>query len=74
MLHNQEYKPIKILLETLLTGAEVANILQVSRSFAYQLMKSGQIPTVRLGRSCRVRPKDLISYIEKNLHNQGESH
>lgn len=68
MMHNQEYKPVKIQLETLLTGTEVATILKVSRSFAYLLMKSGQIPTVRMGRSCRVRPQDLEAYIEQNLH------
>ena len=67
MLNNQEVEPSKIQIETLLTGPEVANILKVSRSFAYLLMQSGQIPTVRLGRSCRVRPRDLSDFIENNL-------
>jgi excisionase family DNA binding protein len=67
MLQFQEYKPIKSQLEILLTGDEIAKILNVSRSFAYLLMKSGQIPTVRLGRSCRVRPQDLSDFIEQNL-------
>ena len=56
--------------EKLLKPEEVANLLTISRSFAYQLMQSGQIPTIRLGRSCRVRPQDLAEYLENNLHRQ----
>lgn len=46
---------------------EVAELLNISRSFVYLLMQTGQIPTVRLGQSCRVRPKDLEEYIKKNI-------
>jgi excisionase family DNA binding protein len=56
--------------EKLLKPEEVADLLTISRSFAYQLMQSGQLPTVRLGRSCRVRPQDLAEYLENNLHRQ----
>jgi excisionase family DNA binding protein len=51
----------------LLKAAEVAEILNISRSFAYHLMQSGEIPFVRLGKACRVRPQDLVDYIEKNI-------
>lgn len=51
----------------LLTGGQVAKILNVSRSFAYQLMRTGEIPTVRLGRAVRVRPEDLKNFVETNL-------
>ena len=47
----------------LLKTDEVADILQVSRSFAYQLMKRGEIPSVRIGNAVRVRPEDLQRYI-----------
>ena len=57
-------------IEKLLKGNEVARLLNVSRSFAYLLMQTGTIPTVRLGRSIRVRPQDLLEYIEENLHRQ----
>jgi len=50
----------------LLKAEEVPEILNISRSFAYLLMQSGQIPAVRLGKACRVRPEDLVDYIEKN--------
>jgi excisionase family DNA binding protein len=56
--------------EKLLKGNEVARLLNVSRSFAYLLMQTGSIPTVRLGRSIRVRPQDLVEYIEGNIHRQ----
>jgi excisionase family DNA binding protein len=57
-------------IEKLLKGNEVARLLNVSRSFAYLLMQTGHIPTVRLGRSIRVRPQDLVEYIEQNIHRQ----
>ena len=50
----------------LLKANEVAEILNVSRSYVYFLMKSGQLPTVRIGRSVRVHPRDLKEYIELN--------
>jgi excisionase family DNA binding protein len=51
----------------LLKANEVAELLSVSRSFAYALMQTGQLPTVRLGRSVRVRPEDLEEFIQLNL-------
>ncbi len=65
---NHHFDTPKI--EKLLKGNEVARLLNVSRSFAYLLMQTGHIPTVRLGRSIRVRPQDLVEYIEKNIHRQ----
>lgn len=54
--------------EKLLRAEEVAQLLDISRSFAYNLIRTGEIPYVRLGKSCRVRPQDLADFIEKNLH------
>jgi excisionase family DNA binding protein len=51
----------------LLTADEVAYELNVSRSFAYQLMQDGSIRVVKLGRAVRVRPQDLMRFIEANL-------
>lgn len=53
----------------LLRANEVADKLRISRSFAYLLMKRGEIPTVRLGRAVRVHPSDLDQYIAKNTSN-----
>jgi hypothetical protein len=35
---------------------------------AYTLMQRGEIPTVRIGKARRVRPEDLIKYIESNIY------
>ena len=51
----------------LLRGTEVAETLNVSKAFAYQLMAAGKIPVVRLGRAVRVRPEDLEKYIETSV-------
>jgi excisionase family DNA binding protein len=51
--------------ENLLKSEEVARKLHVSRSFAYLLMKRGDIPTVRIGTAVRVRPEDLEQYIQE---------
>ena len=50
----------------LLKGDEVARILNISRSQAYKLMQQGGIPTVRIGRSVRVRYECLWNFIEEN--------
>ena len=56
--------------ERLLTAVEVAKVLNISRAFAYQLMKRGKIRTVFIEGARRVRPKDLRSFIETNLHSE----
>ena len=37
------------------------------RAYAYQLMRQRIIPTVKIGRSVRVRPADLEEFIARNL-------
>lgn len=54
--------------ERLLKGDEVARILNISRSQAYKLMQQGEIPTVRIGRSVRVRYESLWKFIEENTN------
>lgn len=53
--------------EKLLNGNQVSQILGISRSFSYKLMRSGRIPSIRIGRSIRVRPSDLETFITMNL-------
>jgi excisionase family DNA binding protein len=54
-------------LPKLLKASDVATTLNISRSFAYLLLETGQLPTVRIGRTLRVRVQDLEAYIESNL-------
>jgi excisionase family DNA binding protein len=53
--------------DKLLKPTEVAHILGVSRSFAYQLIRSGEIVSLRMGKTVRVRPVDLETYVAGNL-------
>ena len=57
----------------LLRATEVAQILNVSRAFAYRLMQHGMIRTVAIAKSRRVRPADLQDFINKNLSTNGIS-
>lgn len=51
----------------LLNSDQVAKILGTSKSFAYTLMRRGEIPVVRLGRAVRVRPEDLNDFIKTKV-------
>ncbi len=50
----------------LLTAAQVAEVLNISKAMAYRLMQRNEIRTIRMGRACRVHPHDLSDYIEEN--------
>jgi len=52
--------------DRLLTAGEMADILHVSKVTAYNLMRWGEIPSVRMGRLVRVRVGDLEKYIREN--------
>lgn len=49
---------------------EVAEFLQIGRSRAYELVGSGEIPSVRIGRSLRVSRKDLERWLEGQRHSK----
>ena len=53
--------------DRLLKAGEVAGILNVSKSLVYQLMRQGELQTVKIGATRRVRPQDLKVLIEDNL-------
>lgn len=44
---------------------EVAQVLRIARSRAYELVGSGEIPSVRIGRSVRVSRKELDHWLEE---------
>lgn len=48
----------------LLTVAEVANVIRVSRMTVYRLIRRGQLKAIRVGRNYRVREDDLGRYLE----------
>lgn len=49
----------------LLTVEDVADVLGISRSKVYELISSGALPSVRIGRSRRVRVSDLDVFVER---------
>ena len=53
--------------EKLLKAVDVAEILNISRAMAYQLMKQGRIQTVHIGTARRVRTIDLLEFITQNM-------
>lgn len=52
------------MLEKLLDSKAVAELLGISRSQAYSLMRSGEIPSIRLRTSVRVSPAALEKYLQ----------
>jgi excisionase family DNA binding protein len=51
----------------LVTVAEAAKFLSLSRATLYQLMDQGQLPYVKIGKSPRVPRKAVIELAAKNL-------
>ncbi len=44
---------------------EVAQVLRIARSRAYELVGSGEISSVRIGRSVRVSRRELVRWLEE---------
>ena len=44
---------------------ELAEVLRIARGRAYELVGSGEIPSVRIGRSVRVSRRELEKWLEK---------
>lgn len=47
-----------------LTPKHLVNILNLSRSIVYELLASGEIPSLKVGRIVRVQSSDFIAWIE----------
>lgn len=46
------------------TAEEVADQLSVSKTRVYDLMRCGELPSVKLGRSRLIKAADLLAYVE----------
>ena len=66
MENNQQLGQSENHPQPLLKINEVAFRLGISRSFAYNLVMSGVLPVIKIGRSRRVRPVDLEQFINSN--------
>jgi excisionase family DNA binding protein len=58
----------------LLSPSEVCRELGEERAVVYQRLRSGEIPSVKLGRTLKVRQPDLVEYIkgQRGHHPPGE--
>ena len=54
-----------------LTVQEVADMLRVSSMTVYRLIKAGDLPAVRVGRSFRVRDTDVDGYLAARFTQAG---
>jgi excisionase family DNA binding protein len=66
MENNQQVGQSENLPQQLLTVAQVAYRLHISKSHCYLLLQRGFIPNIRLGKSRRVLLQDLQDYISRN--------
>jgi excisionase family DNA binding protein len=55
----------------LLNSKDVAEILRISKSKVYKLMRCGELTAVHIGKSIRVKPDDLEPFIAQNTTSYG---
>jgi excisionase family DNA binding protein len=55
----------------LLTIAEVAAMMRVSKMTVYRLVHGGELPALRVGRSFRVLESDVDEYLRKSFFHAG---
>jgi excisionase family DNA binding protein len=53
----------------LLSIMEVCQQLRMGKSWVYRRIKSGEIPSVKLGHNIKVRREDLAGYLQDNSSN-----
>jgi excisionase family DNA binding protein len=54
--------------EKLLTPEQVADRLQVTVQTIYTWIRSGYLPSIKVGRLWRIRPDDLEDFIKQQKH------
>lgn len=55
----------------LLTPAEAARRLSLGRSTLYQLVLTGEIESIKIGKSRRIPAAALAEYVDRKLREQG---
>ncbi|MBA2445292.1 MAG: helix-turn-helix domain-containing protein [Nocardioidaceae bacterium] len=55
----------------LLTVAEVAAAMRVSKMTVYRLVHSGELPALRVGKSFRVQQDAVNEYLRKSFYQAG---
>lgn len=57
----------------LLTVKELAEVLRIGRSSAYELCRQNEFPVIRIGKSIRIPKKALFDWIERESVNASDS-
>ncbi|WP_419918957.1 helix-turn-helix domain-containing protein [Candidatus Poriferisocius sp.] len=57
--------------ERLMTVAEVATLMRVSTMTVYRLINAGDLPSVRIGKSYRLRESDVDHYLASRYTQAG---
>jgi excisionase family DNA binding protein len=63
-LQTREYGADR--LANLLTIADVARLLGISRGSVYGLMRAGELVPIRVGQRARFEPADVRAYLERH--------
>jgi excisionase family DNA binding protein len=64
--HLQTPQYVGSRIEKLLTIADVARVLGISRASVYRLMRSGELSAIRVGKRARFEPTDVRAYLERH--------
>jgi excisionase family DNA binding protein len=73
----QKFRPVNLcdvevgMTDRLLKGGDVATVLGISRSLAYRMMRTGEIQSIRFGRTIRVRPEALEKFLQARTMKNG---
>ena len=59
VLYSTEDLPI------FLTVAEASQVLRIGRNIVYELVRCGQLPSVKLGRQIRISKKALLDFMDR---------
>jgi excisionase family DNA binding protein len=51
----------------LLTPREVAEVMRVSTMTVYRLIKSGELPAIRVGKHLRIRSVDVATFLDDRV-------
>ena len=51
----------------LLTPREVAEVMRVSTMTVYRLIKSGELPAIRVGKHLRIRGNDVVTFLDARV-------
>ena len=69
----QQSEPNEIISDGLERVSETARFLGVSRSFVYQLIQEGVLPTVKIGKSRRIPVRAVRELVLRNMGSVSET-